>query len=98
MTASLTLPFLATYPFYNIPKIPSKKIHPYVSVCKTNQLKLPAPTDTAIELCASGRMRVEPLLLAHNPRVFDGYGKAYKIGDYAMIIFKKRYPASNFLC
>ena len=35
---------------------------------------------------------VEPLLLAHNPRVFDGYGKAYKIGDYAMIIFKKGNP------
>jgi len=46
------------------------------STLEQDQLKLPAPTDTAIELCASGRVGVETLLLAHNPRVFNGYGKA----------------------
>ena len=43
-------------------------------------------------------MGVEALFFAHNPRVFDGYGKAYKIGHYGRInLQKKMFSIHKFL-
>ena len=43
----------------------------------THQLKFTSPSDTAVELCTGGGMRVEPFLLAHNPGVLNWYGKTW---------------------
>ena len=37
----------------------------------THQLQFTGPSDASIELCTGGGVRVEPLLLAHDPGVLN---------------------------